>query len=260
MRSNLVLLQTAVCRSAANQSVRLLAAIYRKRLQQNAGGETLPIISIPTMTDMVAFADVRKKLWNEIVSLYSVWSEYKYLFETSEDRIVLLNACAGRFFGTVQWVMLREVILGISRLTDPIKTGKFDNMVISQLLSDPVIDNHFGLRADLTKAVDDAVAAAEVVRTHRNKYVAHLDHATALDPSLSLLPGLTFARISEAVESIAAAYNVHSHGLREPHAVFDPLQEANASMVVAILEMSSAWKDWQEMQVRVAKRSASASV
>ncbi len=152
-----------------------------------------------------------------------MFSEYKYFFEASEDRIILLNACAGRFFTTVQWVTFGEVVLGISRLTDRTKTRKFDNMVIGQLLTDPVIDKHVGLKAELTKAVDDAVAAAGVVKTHRNKYVAHLDRATAFDSSLSLLPGLTFARISQAVKFIAAAYNVRDHGVHEQRAVFYPM-------------------------------------
>ena len=84
-----------------------------------------------------AFADTRTRIWNEIVSLHDAWAQYRYLFNESNERVQLLNTCASWFFATTQRLLMREVILGISRLTDPVKFGRFDNLVLSSLLLSP---------------------------------------------------------------------------------------------------------------------------
>ena len=70
----------------------------------------------------------------------------------------MLNACARWFFALTQRVLLREVLLGISRLTDSVKTGRFDNLVIGSLLQDPAVDKHPGLRQKLTDTVNAILA------------------------------------------------------------------------------------------------------
>lgn len=208
----------------------------------------------------VEFKDVRKRLWNEIVALHSIWHEYKYLFGDTDDRVVLLNACAGKFIGMIQGVMIRELILAVSRLTDPPQSGRFDNMVIAQLLSDPNLDEHTGLRDELQVSVAAAVASAAAVRVHRNKHVAHLDHATALGNRVEPLPSITIDSMEQAIASLAAAYNVHGKRSYGQHAHFEPMQEPGSSRLVAIFQQSSAWSEWQARQPRIQQRSERGSV
>src|SRR6266566_7380600 len=105
------------------------------------------------MNDAESFDARRKRLWDELVILHDAWAQYSFLFNESQERIELLNACARWYFGTTQRLLMREVILGVSRLTDPPKTGKHANLVLASLLDDPSIDKHRGLRGELDKAI-----------------------------------------------------------------------------------------------------------
>ena len=145
---------------------------------------------------------------------------------------------------------MREVILGVSRLTDPLKTGGYENLVISRLLEDPLVAQYPGLREELSAAIEKAIVAAGPLRAHRNKYIAHLDHATAIGSPDAPLPGLKRETISDAIQALEAAYNIHGLRIRESHTFFDLSPTGGADALLASLESSTTWKDWQALQER----------
>jgi len=122
------------------------------------------------------FDDSRKRLWDEIVLLHDAREQYLLLFGHSPERLEMLNACAAWFFGLVQRALLREQILGISRLTDPVKMGAKTNLVLRSLLADPALLGKGAVLAELEVAIGEAEATAKPIRAHRHKYIAHLDH------------------------------------------------------------------------------------
>lgn len=192
------------------------------------------------------FDAARKRLWDELVSLHDTWAEYNYLYG-DKDRVRLLNACAPAFFARHERLLLREVILGISRLTDPPKTGKFDNLVLESLVLDPAVAEHEGLREELEPAIKAAVTAAAPIRTHRNKYIAHLDHGTAIGSPSEPLPGLKGKAITAVVTAMGEVYNVHGGRVRESHAFFESSSLGGADALVRILEKSERWRLWREI-------------
>jgi len=62
------------------------------------------------------------ELENELIWLHHKWDQYLKLFGRSEKQIIILNETANGFFGLVQMVLFEDIILHISRLTDPSKT------------------------------------------------------------------------------------------------------------------------------------------
>lgn len=72
----------------------------------------------------------------------------------------------------MQEVLWRDVLLSLSRLTDPVKSAGKLNLTIRALASaivDPV------LRERVEKVVDKALKATEFARDWRNRYLAHND-------------------------------------------------------------------------------------
>ena len=132
--------------------------------------------------------ELRKRLCDELVYLRDTWTQLSSLFATSDEVISVLNATAPSFFAGVRRVYMREVLLAISRLTDPARVSGRDSLTIRALLEDPAVDSFPGLRGELTDAIDGAVAAAAPARAHRNKYIAHLDNATAIGALPQPLP------------------------------------------------------------------------
>ena len=158
----------------------------------------------------------------------------------------MLNACARWFFGSTQRLMMRDVILGISRLTDPPKTGKHSNLVLASLLEDPRIAKHRGLRSELEKSIEKVKVDAAPIRHHRDKYIAHLDELTAVEATKNPLPGIKKGLIGQIINEMGKAYNVHGSRTRDSHAFFELTALGSARSLVEILETSERWALWKK--------------
>ena len=200
-------------------------------------------------SEATTFDAASDRIWNEIVILRDSWSQYRELYETSNERITMLNACARWFFGSHQRLLLREIILGISRLTDPARTGKYDNLTLWTLLLDPQLQGRDDLRKELEVAIEAATQAAEDVRTHRHKYIAHLDRDTAIAASLNPLPRLKKSSLAEILDRIQAAYKIHTSKGRKIDRLFDLSPLGSAKALLDILEQSERWRLYRSLQV-----------
>ena len=193
------------------------------------------------------FDAIPKRLLDELIQLHDAWHQYQFLFGGSKERVRMLNACAAWFFGVTQRSLLRETILGISRLTDSATLGKYDNLVLSSLLSDPALNVLPDVKEELASAIQDAVEAAQPVRVHRNKYIAHLDHATAIGAPDEPLPALSRSDISAVIAKVEAAYNVHGRRVRGTDNDFALHTLRSADALVQILEHSERWKRYRAL-------------
>jgi len=102
------------------------------------------------------------------------------------------------------------LVLGISRLTDPPGEGSRANLTIAVILDDPQVEAAGDLRKDLESAIKEAKDAAEILRVHRNKRLAHLDRDVASGKADSL-PALKLSAFGAALGHLERAY--HRYGL-----------------------------------------------
>lgn len=63
-----------------------------------------------------------KPLYNQVCRLHSKWEIFCQLYAADKDILDLLNKSAGGFFRVVQDVLAHDVLLNLSRLTDPDQT------------------------------------------------------------------------------------------------------------------------------------------
>ena len=139
-------------------------------------------------------------LKQEILRLYLQWNEYANAFGDKESRVELLNRVAGGFARSIQDALWADVLLGLTRLTDPPQTGKKTNLAVTRLL-DLVKDE---LKEPVAELVEKAVAATEFARDWRNRYLAHRDLAHAQDSSAKPLAAASRKLVREALEAIVA--------------------------------------------------------
>ena len=151
-----------------------------------------------------------KLVWDHLVLLRDLWSQYEYLFMQGPERVALLNGSARWFFYSVQKSYETELVLGISRLTDPPGEGSRANLTIAVILDDPQVEAAGDLRKDLESAIKEAKDAAEILRVHRNKRLAHLDRDVASGKADSL-PALKLSAFGAALGHLERAY--HRYGL-----------------------------------------------
>src|SRR6185295_6641359 len=84
----------------------------------------------PIPADILTVYD---ELRSEVTWLHGRWICYRQLYAVSPKRTELLNESAGTFFYILQDVLFDEVQIALSKLTDPSRTGKFENLSLEQL-------------------------------------------------------------------------------------------------------------------------------
>lgn len=199
--------------------------------------------SVLTSTD---FERAHYKLFEELALLHSAWDEYQYLFNGGNARVEILNICAGWFFGLTQRVLVANILMSISRLTDPPIVGRHEHLTISALLTDPALKGKVKARTRLERRVAMAVLRAKPIRLHRNSYIAHLDHALMVGKvASSTVPRLPLVTITKAVTALEAAYNEHGGSMRGSSTDFELKSLHSASKLLAILESSERWQWWK---------------
>ena len=159
-----------------------------------------------------AAGEVYCYLAGEILRTRAKWIYYRQLFMESERRVALLNKAAGNFFAEVQSILAFDLIISLTRLTDPARSRHQENLTVALLIErlhaagapelvDRLHSKHRALQQQLLP-----------LRTRRSKEVAHYDVAAILTPTASPLPGLTLGEIRQGIEGVESILgDVHEH-------------------------------------------------
>jgi hypothetical protein len=169
-------------------------------------------------------------LTNELAWLYIKWSELVELFGTKPSRIDLLNKAAGGFFRVVQDAFWDDVLMHITRMTDPPKSMGRENLTIRSL--PPLIDRS-DFRQSLQTRIDAAVSCTAFARDWRNRQLAHRDLALALEIGAEPLMPASRAAFRQALDSITEVLNAVSSEYLGSTTVFDSLE--NAAGAISLL-------------------------
>jgi len=154
-----------------------------------------------------ALGEIYNELDHLIVWLHIQWKMYRQVFGTSKERIDLINECAGGFFRICQDSIFDEVRLELCRLTDPAKSGRYDNLTLETLVN--LIDSkkHPELAKNVTKLYDKVKKTCKSFRDWRNRRGAHRDLETSLNRHALPLPEASRQMIEDALKSLDALMN-----------------------------------------------------
>ena len=143
--------------------------------------------------------EVFNELKKEITLLHARWIIYRQLFGHSERRIELLNECASTCFRIIQDALLGEVQITLSKLTDPARSRKDENLSLEQLQKLCEAQGEDDFVKSLQSLLSDLKNKCQAIRIRRHKQLAHLDLTTALQSNLNPLPGISRQMIEEAL-------------------------------------------------------------
>lgn len=169
-------------------------------------------------TDSQAVLDA---LYGFILEIHEEWKTLMGLFGSGDKRTQLLHLTARGFFDTVYQTLLRDVLLGIARLTDPLKTAGQDNLVLERLTQLPEVVADAHLYAAATSALGELKERAKSVRDYRHKYLAHLDFLTSIRAGEEVVPGIRRDDVEALLSAIGSLFNVIDGSLRNREVMFD---------------------------------------
>ena len=142
-------------------------------------------------------------LQNENIWLNWKWREYTTLYGAKSSRIELLNEAAPVFFRIIQDVLWEDVLLHISRITDPPRSAGKDNLTVQRL--PPLVATE--IRPEVDVLLEDVSAKCEFATDWRKRHIAHRDLALAIDKAAKALAHASRLLVNQAIESIGALLN-----------------------------------------------------
>lgn len=149
-----------------------------------------------------AVAEIYDELKTEITWLHGRWIVYRQLFGESDRRIEMLNECASAFFYVIQDALLGEIQVSLSKLTDPARTGKHDNLSLEQLQGRLEKHGETGLASQTRLVLANLRIKCKPFRVWRDKQLAHFDLLTSIRSSANPLPGVSRQMIEEALSLV----------------------------------------------------------
>ena len=138
------------------------------------------------MSDMPeSIKDIFNELKNQVVWLHTKWENYRQVFGTSE-KLKLLDECAHAFFLIIHNALIDDVLMSLSKLTDPAGKKTKKHLSFEKLQKRVKKNCDHELASQLQAKLDDLKKKSEVIRTHRDKRLAHLDSEVAMKQGLNL--------------------------------------------------------------------------
>ena len=148
-------------------------------------------------------------IWDQLVLLNNAWHTYDVLYRRAGPTDALLDRSARWFFHSHRRLLIGEILLAISRLTDPESMGGRRNLVLATILQDPVLANQSEIRARLATEIQTLVESAQPITRHRHKYIAHLDHEVALGKAPPP-PPVSWQEIDAIIRQAEAIYREYA--------------------------------------------------
>ncbi len=141
-----------------------------------------------------------EKAKQEFTHLHYRWIMYVQIFGTNSHRIDLINQTASNFLMEFQWLVIDNMVLALSKFTDPAKTGKNNNLSFPYLLERIEKTDKNVIINDLKQILEELNKSTEHFRDIRNKRIAHNDLAVSLDSEETLLQGVSRADVNGALK------------------------------------------------------------
>jgi hypothetical protein len=145
--------------------------------------------------------EVLSLLVNDAVFLRFAWDNHRFLYRDSDERVTVLNAAAASYFQLTEQLLVDDVLMRISRLTDAAGNRHQENLTLESLIrasdwetSDPA--KWFRFRSRLS----EVYLCCATCRVHRNKRLSHNDSEVATKQTP--LPTVTIGDIDGAVKAI----------------------------------------------------------
>lgn len=190
-------------------------------------------------------------LWSEVEEIYAKWGEFTELYVNKSMRVDLLNHAAGFFFRIVQDVLWENVLLHLSRLTDPERTGKKENLTICIL---PPLINDEDLKRSVYDSVEEVKDKSKFARDWRNRRIAHSDLHLLQGINVESLSLVSISNVNEVLSLLANVLNLISLLYQKAKTYFGDMDyPGNAVDLLYVLDDGIRAKEEQKNRIRSGK-------
>ena len=126
-----------------------------------------------------------EELKKEVTWCHYYWIIYRQIYGTNESRIKIINKTTPSVFVIIQNLFNDYITLEISKLTDPAKIGKHNNLSFSYLLLMLEGQMNNNKYKELQNKLDLLILHSQKFRDRRNKLVTHKDLLTVINEGIN---------------------------------------------------------------------------
>lgn len=161
-------------------------------------------------------------LYEQTVAVHAYWRLFNQLFGGSQDQLDLLNRSAGFCFYVIQDALATDIQLTLSKLSDPAESHGNANATAEHLLNEIRSLRTPASVNVLHRLLQSFIDACRPIRAARNKMIAHLDRATALQTGqVTGVPSTTVAQVHEALRALRNFMNAAAEYLGEAPTAYE---------------------------------------
>ena len=146
------------------------------------------------------------RLKDYLIQGKNVFNQYKSIFLSKDTMLskYIISSTAPAFFEIIYNLFWENIILSISKLTDPAHSGKNDNMSLASILN---LANKKSLRCSVNISIKykELQLVVETIRTYRTKIIAHNDFVNSFNSELNVKIN-TVSKAYELCEEILNLY------------------------------------------------------
>jgi HEPN superfamily AbiU2-like protein len=135
----------------------------------------------------------------------------------------LMNETAPTFFGHLEDVLWNDVLLHLSRLTDPPATGGQQNLTFRRL---PQLVARLPIRDAVHTALDRVEGATRFARDWRDRRLAHRDFRHAQDPTVRPLAPASRASVETALRAVRELMQIPEDHFRDTEVAYEQVINA----------------------------------
>lgn len=154
---------------------------------------------------------VFRKLSNHVAELHYLWNLYLEVFGGDKEQMALLNNSGAHFFYLTQRLILENVALTFSKLTDPNRQGQNENLSLKQIHVFASENQETDLLEKVKPIFSEIEKQVYKFRELRNKKIAHLDLEHELEISDSPLEGISKSYVEESLRLLRTYMNTVQH-------------------------------------------------
>ena len=153
-----------------------------------------------------------------VVELHQTWAVYHRLFMEDQALTELMSKSLGGVLGLFQTALEEAMFLSIARLTDRDNRAQSNLSVWSLEVAVPFAkDSAFA--AKVSTSLTDLLAAADDIRKHRHKRLAHFDFNVSL--KTTTLPMVLFSELRSVMEKLEDYINLYSEEFGQTKIAFE---------------------------------------
>ena len=140
-------------------------------------------------------------------------NEIRVLFSDAGTVKLLNTVTGGVFLWDVQHLMMDDLMLCVTRLTDQQRSGGKENLTVRwlpKLCEDSDICKDPDLPKEVEQLVDEAVRLAKPARRYRNQQISHIDLGVEKDEQAEIVPRATLDEVQAAMDAVLRILNAIS--------------------------------------------------